>query len=79
MSLPWSLRLPLKWTLTESLGLNIKEVSLVGEIRAYGGSRKTGAGVVRFTQEKGAASSFHRVIGEMVRVFSEKGIILPDE
>lgn len=51
----------------------------MGEIRAYGGSRKTGAGVVRFTQEKGAASSFNCVIGEMVKMFTEKGIILPDE
>jgi len=61
------------------LGLNIKEVSFVGEIRAYGGSRKTGSGVVRFTQERGAASSFNRVIGEMAKRFSEKGIILPED
>ncbi|PUU74304.1 hypothetical protein B9Z19DRAFT_1056399 [Tuber borchii] len=59
--------------------LNIKEVSFVGEIRAYGGSRKTGSGVVRFTQERGAASSFNRVIGEMAKRFSEKGIILLED
>ncbi|KAG0130795.1 hypothetical protein HOY82DRAFT_579027 [Tuber indicum] len=59
--------------------LNIKEVSFVGEIRAYGGSRKTGSGVVRFTQERGAASSFNRVIGEMTKKFSEKRIILPED
>ncbi|RPB01820.1 hypothetical protein L873DRAFT_1827098 [Choiromyces venosus 120613-1] len=59
--------------------LNIKEVSFVGEIRAYGGSRKTGSGVVRFTQERGAASSFNRVIEEMAKKFSEKGIILPED
>ncbi|PWW78433.1 hypothetical protein C7212DRAFT_181916 [Tuber magnatum] len=59
--------------------LNIKEVSFVGEIRAYGGSRKTGSGVARFTQERGAASSFNRVIGEMTKKFSEKGIILPED
>jgi Fungal kinase associated-1 domain len=51
----------------------------VGEIRAYGGSKKSGAGVVRFTQEKGAASSFERIMDEMVKVFSQKGAVLPDQ
>lgn len=35
--------------------------------------------IVRFTQEKGAASSFHKVVDTMNGVFSSRGIVVPDE
>jgi serine/threonine-protein kinase HSL1, negative regulator of Swe1 kinase len=34
--------------------------------------------VAKFTQEKGAASSFHRVVETLERVLQEKGLLVPD-
>lgn len=63
----------------ETTALNIKEVAFVGEIRTYGGNRKIGTSVVQFTQEKGAASSFNRVMDEIVLACSLKGFLAQDE
>ncbi|KAL0636756.1 serine/threonine-protein kinase gin4 [Maublancomyces gigas] len=59
--------------------LNIKEVSFVGEIRTHNGTRRTGTSLVQFTQEKGAASSFNRVLDEIVLACSLKGLLAQDE
>lgn len=63
----------------ETTALNIKEVAFVGEIRTYGGTRKIGTSAVQFTQEKGAASSFNRVMDEIVLACSLKGFLAQDE
>lgn len=57
----------------------MKEVSFVVEIRICSGSRRKGTTVARFTQERGAASSFNRVADEIVNVFTRRGHIVRDE
>lgn len=63
----------------EITALNIKGVTFVGEIRTNSGTKKAGTSVVQFTQEKGAASSFNRVMDEIVLVCSSNGLLMQDE
>ncbi|RPB14728.1 Pkinase-domain-containing protein [Morchella conica CCBAS932] len=59
-----------------SNSLNIKEVTFVGEIRTYSGSKKTGTSVIHFTQEKGAASSFNRVMEAIILACGTRGFLV---
>ncbi len=41
--------------------------------------RRSHLSIVRFTQEKGAASSFHRVVEAMDSVFQNRGLLVFDK
>lgn len=43
------------------------------------GKRNSPLCIVRFTQEKGAASSFHKVVGTMNSVFGSRNILVTDK
>lgn len=59
--------------------LNLKEVSFAAEIMAVieHGKRQP-LSIVRFTQERGAASSFHRVVDTMKMVFDSRHLLVAD-
>lgn len=59
--------------------LNIKEVNFAVEIiTVIEHGKRNHLSIVRFTQEKGAASSFHRVVDTMNGVFSSRGLLVQD-
>ena len=41
--------------------------------------RRSHLSIVRFTQEKGAASSFHKVVDTMSAVFSKRSLLVSDK
>lgn len=41
--------------------------------------RRSQLSIARFTQESGAASSFHRVVETMATVFASRGLLVSDE
>lgn len=57
----------------------MKEVSFAAEIMTVieHGNRNA-LSIVRFTQERGAASSFHKVVDTMHSVFSVRNLLVTD-
>ncbi|KUI74470.1 putative serine/threonine-protein kinase HSL1 [Cytospora mali] len=60
--------------------LNIKEVNFAVEIiTVIEHGKRNHLSIVRFTQEKGAASSFHKVVETMNSVFTSRGLLVQDK
>ncbi|KAM0271110.1 hypothetical protein ACHAQH_009216 [Verticillium albo-atrum] len=60
--------------------LNIKEVSFAMEIMTVIEHGKRGSlSIVRFTQERGAASSFHKVVDTLKAVFGSRHLVVTDK
>lgn len=61
------------------LDLNIKEVAIAAEVMTVieHGKRQQ-LSIIKFTQERGAASSFHRVVDTMRLVFDSRGLLVGD-
>ncbi|KAF7870375.1 hypothetical protein EAF04_004121 [Stromatinia cepivora] len=63
--------------------LNLKEVSFAAEILTVfehlDRGRKTNLAVARITQERGAASSFHKVVETLDSVLQVRGVLITDE
>ncbi len=58
----------------------MKEVSLACEIMTViEHGKRTHLSIVRFTQEKGAASSFYRVVDTMKGVFNNRNLTVVDK
>jgi hypothetical protein len=59
--------------------LNLKEVSFAAEvITVIEHGKKQPLSIIRFTQERGAASSFHRVVDTMRMMFETRALIVSD-
>ncbi|KAF4339284.1 CAMK CAMKL GIN4 kinase [Fusarium beomiforme] len=59
--------------------LNLKEVSFAAEIMTViEHGKKQPLSIIRFTQERGAASSFHRVVDTMNMIFQARALIVAD-
>lgn len=59
--------------------LNIKEVAIAAEVvTVIEHGKRQQMSIVRFTQERGAASSFHRVVDTMRLVFDSRGLLVGD-
>ncbi|KAL4722328.1 serine/threonine-protein kinase gin4 [Fusarium chlamydosporum] len=59
--------------------LNLKEVSFAAEvITVIEHGKKQPLSIVRFTQERGAASSFHRVVDTMRMMFETRALVVSD-
>lgn len=68
-----------KW-LTGNPDLNMKEVSFACEIMTViEHGRKYPLSIVRFTQEKGAASSFYKVVETLETVLKSRGMLVSDD
>ncbi|KAF4967404.1 hypothetical protein FSARC_5044 [Fusarium sarcochroum] len=60
--------------------LNLKEVSFAAEVMTViEHGKKQPLSIIRFTQERGAASSFHRVVDTMNMIFEARGLIVADK
>lgn len=60
--------------------LNLKEVAFAVEIMTVVEHGKRGRlCIARFTQERGAASSFHRVVDTMDSVFKERNLLIVEK
>ncbi|KAI1845008.1 hypothetical protein JX266_008801 [Neoarthrinium moseri] len=60
--------------------LNMKEVSFAAEIMTViEHGKRNPLSIVRFTQERGAASSFHKVVDTMHAVFSVRNLLVVDK
>ncbi len=68
------------WQLTShSLALHIRPVSFAIEtFTVLERGRKANLALARFTQEKGAKSSFDRVVKTMEKVLGERGLLVED-
>ncbi|KAF7558921.1 hypothetical protein G7046_g5230 [Stylonectria norvegica] len=59
--------------------LNLKEVSFAAEVMTViEHGKKQPLSIIRFTQERGAASSFHRVVDTIGMVFDTRGLLVTD-
>ncbi|KAJ6787171.1 hypothetical protein PWT90_07928 [Aphanocladium album] len=59
--------------------LNIKEVAIAAEIvTVIEHGKRQPLSIVRFTQERGAASSFHRVVDTIRIVFDDRNLVVSD-
>lgn len=59
--------------------LNIKEVHFAVEIiTVIEHGKRNHLSIVRFTQEKGAASSFHKVVDTMHSIFRGRDLLVQD-
>uniref|UniRef100_A0A0D2XGQ4 non-specific serine/threonine protein kinase n=1 Tax=Fusarium oxysporum (strain Fo5176) TaxID=660025 RepID=A0A0D2XGQ4_FUSOF len=59
--------------------LNLKEVSFAAEvITVIEHGKKQPLSIIRFTQERGAASSFHRVVDTMNMIFDARALVVAD-
>lgn len=59
--------------------LNIKEVAIAAEVvTVIEHGKRQPLSIVRFTQERGAASSFHRVVDTMRIVFDDRNLVVTD-
>ncbi|KEY68690.1 hypothetical protein S7711_00564 [Stachybotrys chartarum IBT 7711] len=60
--------------------LSIKEVEFAAEIMTViEHGNKQALSIVRLTQERGAASSFHKVVGTMKLVFEDRNLLVADK
>jgi serine/threonine-protein kinase HSL1 (negative regulator of Swe1 kinase) len=58
----------------------MKEVEFAGEIMTVIEHRKRSRlSIARFTQERGAASSFHKVVDTLETVMKSRGMLVTDE
>lgn len=74
--LAWAGSLPVANVMTD---LNLKEVSFAAEIMTViEHGKRQALSIVRFTQERGAASSFHRVVDTMRTVFDSRHLLVAD-
>lgn len=63
-----------------TIALQIKPVSIAVEMfTVLHHGRKANLSIARFTQEKGAKSSFERVIAALEKVLSSRGLLVLDE
>lgn len=61
------------------IDLNIKEVAIAAEIvTVIEHGKRQPLSIVRFTQERGAASSFHRVVDTIRIVFDDRNLVVTD-
>lgn len=59
--------------------LNLKEVAFAAEIMTViEHGKKQPLSIVRFTQERGAASSFHQVVSTMKVIFDSRNLLVTD-
>jgi hypothetical protein len=59
--------------------LNLKEVAFAAEVMTViEHGRKQPLSIIRFTQERGAASSFHKVVDTMRIVFTDRNLVVKD-
>lgn len=59
--------------------LNLKEVSFAAEmVTVIEHGKKQPLSIIRFTQERGAASSFHQVVGTMKVIFANRNLLVTD-
>ncbi|KAM3566061.1 hypothetical protein ARSEF4850_000960 [Beauveria asiatica] len=59
--------------------LNIKEVAIAAEVvTVIEHGKRQPLSIVRFTQERGAASSFHRVVDTIRIVFDDRNLVVTD-
>ncbi|OAQ96847.1 hypothetical protein LLEC1_03716 [Akanthomyces lecanii] len=59
--------------------LNIKEVAIAAEVvTVIEHGKRQPLSIVRFTQERGAASSFHRVVDTLRIVFDDRNLVVTD-
>ncbi|KAF9765628.1 hypothetical protein IL306_002048, partial [Fusarium sp. DS 682] len=59
--------------------LNLKEVSFAAEVMTViEHGKKQPLSIIRFTQERGAASSFHRVVDTMSMIFEARALVVAD-
>jgi serine/threonine-protein kinase HSL1, negative regulator of Swe1 kinase len=62
------------------LDLNMREVSFAAEIMTViEHGKRNSLSIVRFTQERGAASSFNKVVDTMVTVFTVRNLLVVDK
>ena len=60
--------------------LNLKEVSFAVElITVIEHGKRAQLSIARFTQEKGAASSFHRVVDAIQTAFGTRALLVTDK
>lgn len=66
--------------LTAILDLQIKEVTFASEIMTViEHGKRSHLSVARFTQEKGAASSFYKVVETLEMILKSRGMLVSDE
>lgn len=59
--------------------LNLKEVAFAAEmVTVIEHGKKQPLSIIRFTQERGAASSFHQVVGTMKVIFDSRNLLVTD-
>ncbi|KAL6896985.1 hypothetical protein GGI43DRAFT_101993 [Trichoderma evansii] len=59
--------------------LNLKEVAFAAEVMTViEHGKKQPLSIIRFTQERGAASSFHKVVDTMRIVFTDRNLVVKD-
>lgn len=60
--------------------LELKEVSFAAEVMTViEHGKKQQLSIIRFTQERGAASSFHRVADTIKLMFETRGLVVMDK
>lgn len=63
-----------------SLGLGVKEATFAAEIMTViEHGRRNPLCIVRFTQERGSASTFHKVVDAMADIFGSRGLLVVDK
>lgn len=66
--------------LTRRVVLDLKEVHFAAEVMTViEHGKKQPLSIIRFTQERGAASSFHRVVDTMKSVFEQRELLVDDK
>lgn len=64
----------------EDTVLDLKEVSFAAEIiTVIEHGKRQQFSIIRFTQERGAASSFHRVVDAIKMAFETRGLVVTDK
>lgn len=59
--------------------LNLKEVAFAAEVMTViEHGKRSPLSIIRFTQERGAASSFHKVVNTMKLVFDSRHLLVED-
>lgn len=59
--------------------MNLKEVAFAAEVMTViEHGKKQPLSIIRFTQERGAASSFHKVVDTMRIVFTDRNLVVKD-
>jgi len=66
--------------LTRGADLNLKEVEFAAEVMTViEHGKKQPLSIVRFTQERGAASSLHRIVDTMRIMFDSRHLVVADK